>query len=118
MGQGFVGLLILVAALLVLAFLLTLPLRLAASAMGASRNGIGWCLLALIAASFLEAMGLALPAGGPIIAFLLSAAAFAGVLGTTFLKGIGIAALHMVFIVLLAVTAAMLGVSLAGLFML
>jgi hypothetical protein len=105
-GTG--SILILAAVLLMAVFILVLPLQLAAHAMGAKRYGVGACLLSLIAASFMQMVGFSVPVYGTIIAFLLSSAAFAGILGTDFLRGIGISILHIVFSFLLLFFAAML----------
>ena len=91
--------------------ILVFPLHLAAKAMNAERNGVGWCLLALFGASFMQMLGTAFPIAGNVVAFLLSCAAFAGILGTTFLRGIGIAILHIVFsLLLLIITMAVFGI--------
>jgi hypothetical protein len=82
-------------------FLLIWPLQWAARTVKTERQGMGWCLLALVGAHLLNALGLALPVYGSLIAFLLSALAFAGILGTTFLRGIGVALLYTLFSVLL-----------------
>jgi hypothetical protein len=82
------------AVLLIVVFFLVLPLQLAAQAMGAKRYGVGVCLLSLIAASFMQVLGMSVPGYGTVAAFLLSSAAFAAILGTTFLRGIGISILH------------------------
>ncbi len=95
--------LVLMAVLTVSIFILIFPLHLAAKAMNAERNGVGWCLLGLFGASFMQALGTAVPIYGNIVAFLLSATAFAGILGTSFLRGLGIAVLHIIFSVLLLV---------------
>ena len=98
-------------------FLITLPVKLAASAMGAKRTGTFWCLIALIAASIMHALGLTLPVVGTIIAFLLSSVAFAVILGTGILRGMGIAVLQLIFsAILVFIVVAIFGVSLGGLF--
>lgn len=96
------SLLVLVVVVVVLAFLLTLPLRLAAAAVGAGRIGTGWCFLALLAANAAAAVGLSFPVYGSLIAFLLASVMFAAVLDTSFLRGIAISILHVVFAALLA----------------
>ena len=90
---------------------IALPVKLAAAAMGAKRTGFGWCFLALIGASILHSIGLLMPVFGTIIAFLLAAAGFAWFLGTSFLRGIGIAILHVIFAFLISMLiSAVLGV--------
>lgn len=81
---------------------ITLPVKLAAAAMGATRTGFGWCFLALIGASILHSIGLLMPVFGTIIAFLLAAAGFAWFLGTSLIRGIGIAILHVIFAFLIS----------------
>jgi hypothetical protein len=107
MMYGVGGILIVAAFLLVAVLILVLPLRLAAQAMGAKHSGVGACLLALIAAAFMQVLGLSVPVYGSIVAFLLSSATFAAILGTDFLRGIGISILHVVFSVMLLFIAAL-----------
>lgn len=99
--------LILAAVLLIAVFVLVFPVQLAAKAMGAKRHGAGWCLVSLAGASFMQILGLSVPVYGTIAAFLLSSAAFAGILGTGFLRGIGISILHVLFSFLLLFFAAL-----------
>lgn len=111
------GILIIVAVLAAAVFILTLPLKLAAKAMGAKRSGAGWCLLSLMGASFMQILGLSVPVYGSIAAFLLSSAVFAGILGTDFLRGIGVSILHVIFsAILVLIAAALFGLSFTGLF--
>ena len=105
---GLSSILVLAAVLLLAVFILVFPLQLAAGAMGAKRYGVGWCFLSLLGASFMQMVGLSVPVYGTIVAFLLSSAAFAGILGTDFLRGIGISILHVVFSFLLLFFAALL----------
>ena len=96
-------------------YLIALPVKLAASAMGAKRTSTFWCLIALVAASIMHAIGLTLPIIGTIIAFLLSSVAFAVILGTGFLRGMGIAVLQLILsVILLVIVVAILGVSLGS----
>ncbi|RJO65096.1 MAG: hypothetical protein C4523_16960 [Myxococcales bacterium] len=88
-----------------------LPVKLAAAAVGARRTGFLWCLVALVVASILHALGLGFPVAGSIVAFLLAAWGFAWILGTGFLGGIGIAILHVVFTALIVAAFAVLGLS-------
>ena len=108
MNGTLLGILTAIAVVLVSVFVLVFPVKLAARAMGAKRSGAGWCLLALVGASLMQVLGLAVPVYGTIVAFLLSCAAFAAILGTSFLRGIGIAILHMIFTVLLLLVAALI----------
>ena len=101
MMYGVSSVLILAFVLLIVVFLLVLPVQLAAGAMGAKRNGVGWCFLSLVGASFMQMVGLSVPVYGSIMAFLLSSAAFAAILDTGFLGGMGISVLHVVFSVAL-----------------
>lgn len=93
-------------------FLIALPVRWAAAAVGARKAGYLRCLFALLVASLLYSLGALAPTVGALIGFLLSAAGFAAILGTTYMKGIVIAVLHVVFGVLLAVGAALLAAAL------
>lgn len=110
--------LIIVGTLILSLFVLVWPVQWAAKAMGADRTGFGWCLLALIGSTILQAFGTAVPVAGNIVALLLAALAFAGILQTTYLRGIGIALLHLIFTVVLIVLITMLlGVGMTGLSM-
>ena len=109
--QGAVGLLLAILALIAGLLVILLPLKLAAAAMGARRAGWGWCLLALLVASFVHSLGLAVPLLGTLVAFLLAALIFSGILGTTFLRGVGIAILHTVFTALLWFALGLLGLA-------
>ena len=85
----------------IILLIITLPVKLAADALGAKRTGVLWCLLALIGSSILHGLGLVVPVIGSIIAFLLSSLAFSIFLGTVFLKGIGIHILSIIFAALI-----------------
>ena len=114
--EWMVSFLVLLGVFTIVIFILVFPLHLAARAMDAERNGTGWCLLSLLAASFMQILGMTVPVFGNIVAFLLSSAVFAGILGTTFLRGIGIAVLHIIFsILILWLAVLLLGVSFTGL---
>jgi hypothetical protein len=98
-------------------FIIVLPVQWAARAMGAKRSGFWWCLTALVGASILHGLGLALggPAFGSVAAFFLAALGFAAILDTGYVQGIGIALLHIIFSVLiLLLLFAVFGLSLAG----
>jgi len=111
-------LLVLLITMLLVIFVLILPVKLAAEALGAQRTNVVWCFLSLLGASVMQSIGLSIPLYGSIVAFLLSSAAFAAVLGTSFLKGIGIAVLHIIFAAaILFAIAALFGMTLAGLVM-
>ena len=107
--------------LIILFFILVLclvvwPVQWAAKMMHARNTGFWICLLALIAATILHSLGLLAPIAGSIVAFLLSAAGFAAILGTNYLRGIGIAIMHLIFsAIILAVLCLIFGISLAGL---
>jgi len=91
---------------------ITLPVKLAAAAMGATRTGFGWCFLALIGASVLYSIGLAVPFFGLVVAFVLASLGFTWFLSTTFLRGVGIAVLHVVFsFIITAILSAVFGAS-------
>lgn len=113
---GMSGIVVLAVVLFLAVVLLVLPLQLAAKAMGAKRYGTGWCLVSLLAAAGMQMVGLSVPAYGTLAAFLLSSAAFAGILGTDYLRGMGVSILHVVFSFLLLLLAALiLGLSLSAL---
>ena len=98
--------------------LVILPLEWAAKAVGAKRTTWGWCLLALMSASIMQLIGWSVPVAGNVVAFLLSALAFAAILDTTYLRGVAVALLHIIFLAILVLLAAVMGfVSLAGLSM-
>ena len=101
--------------LLVLLIIIVAPLKWAAAAMGARRTGFWWCLLALIGSSILHTLGLAAPVFGSLVAFLLSALAFAAILGTGFLRGVGIALLYMIFFAILIFVLSLFGLRSLGL---
>ncbi|MFH0880170.1 MAG: hypothetical protein V2A34_10700 [Lentisphaerota bacterium] len=105
---------------LLLAVLITLlPVRWAARALGARRTGFTWCLLALIGTSILHGLGLMMPVAGSLIAFLLSALGFAAILGTDYIRGVGMAILYLIFsAILIIILAAVFGIGIAGLGML
>ncbi len=99
--------------------LIALPVKLAAGAMHARRTGFLWSLLALAGSYVLHGIGLTVPIIGTVAAFFLSALAFAVILGTDYLRGIGIELLVIVFsailVAILALLALVFGVSLGGL---
>ena len=107
--------------LIILFFILVLclvvwPVQWAARMMKARNTGFWLCLLALIAATILHGLGLLVPIAGTLVAFLLSAAGFAAILGTSYLRGIGIAILYVIFSgIILVVLSLIFGISLAGL---
>lgn len=101
---------------LVTSFLLIAPVKWAAKLMGAKRTGVLWCLLALLCAGIISTLGLSVPVAGSIVAFLLSSIVFAAVLGTDFIRGVGIAVLHFVFsLILLVIIITITGITLASL---
>jgi len=106
--SAFSGLGILILALVLSLFIMVWPVQWAARAMGAKRSGFGWCLLALVCANLLQGLGSTVPVAGNLVAFLLEALAFAGLLETTYLRGVGIALLHILFLVVLLVGLAFL----------
>lgn len=108
-------LLVMAGVMLAALLLIVLPLQWAARVMAARRTGFGWCFLALIGATILHSLGLMAPVAGTIVAFLLSALGFASLLGTDYLRGIGIALLYLIFSVgLVFVLSALFGISLAA----
>ena len=104
---------VLVLVIFCIVFLLVLPLKLAAAAMGAERTGTGWCFIALLCASWVQALGLSFPVYGSVVALLLASAVFAAILRASFLRGIGIAVLHVVFaLILVLIGSALFGIAL------
>ena len=99
--NGLIALAVLVVLLIIGFVLMVLPLKIAAKAVGAENTGMFACFLALIVASILQAVGSLVPVFGNLVAFLLGAAGFAGILKTSFVRGIAMAALHILFSVLL-----------------
>ncbi len=99
--------------ILVVLYITALPVKIAASAMGAKRTGMFSCLFALVVANFLHGVGLSAPVAGTIVALLLSGVGFTWILGTTFWRGVGIAILHgIITAILVAISVALFGVSL------
>lgn len=117
--EPLIATLVFLLAALVGVILIALPVKMAAVAMHARRTGFLWCLLALAGSYVLHGVGLGLPVIGTVAAFFLSALAFAAILGTDYLRGIGIELLVIVFsailVALLALLAVLLGFSLGGL---
>ncbi len=99
--------------------LIALPVKLAAGAMHARRTGFLWCLLALAGSYVLHGIGLSVPVIGTVVAFFLSALAFTIILGTDYLRGIGIEILAIVFsavlVAIVVLVALVFGISLGGL---
>ena len=92
------------------------PVQWAARMMGARHTGFGRCFMALVAVTILHGLGLLVPYAGSLVAFLLSAAGFAAILGTGYLRGIGIAVLYIIFsAIILVVLSLICGISLLGL---
>jgi len=92
------------------------PVQWAAGMMNVRNRGFGRCLMALLAATLLHSLGLLAPVAGTLAAFLLSAAGFAAILGTSYLRGIGIAVLHVIFSgIILVALSLIFGISLVGL---
>ncbi len=95
---------------LVAVALIIWPVQIAAKLVGARHSGLLRCLLALIVSNVLHGIGLTVPVAGSLVAFLLSAVAFAVLLGTGFLRAIVLAVLQMVlFFVVAAAIAVFFG---------
>lgn len=95
------------------------PVRLAAQAVGARTPGWLRCTVALVVANVLHGVGLAAPVLGALVAFLLSAVAFAVLLGTGYGRALVIAVLQMVLTYLIGFAIAVffggvLGIALWG----
>lgn len=117
--QPIVATLVFLLVALVGMILIALPVKMAATAMHARRTGFLWSLIALAGSYVLHGVGLGVPVIGTVAAFFLSALAFALILGTDYVRGIGIEVLAIVFsailVGVLALLAVVFGVSLGGL---
>jgi len=104
--------------------ILILPIKFAASYVGAKNTGVFMCLLALIFAAIIQKgvtisfplISIQHPIFDSIGALFLSAFAYMLVLGTTYLKGIAIALIQILFTVLLVFIIGLLGLGVTGLF--
>ncbi len=118
MGVVETGIVLLLAAVVAIV-LVALPVKLAAGAMHARRTGFLWCLLAMAGSYILHGIGLSVPVIGTLVAFFLSALAFSVILGTDYVRGIGIELLAIVFsailVAVIALIALVFGISLGGL---
>ena len=92
--------------------LLIVPIKIAASMVGAENTGIGYCFLAILFSAILQfVVNIFVPSQsevlGLLIALPLTAICYAYVLGTTFLKGIGIAIIQFVVTLLVVLVMAL-----------
>lgn len=79
--------------------ILLIPIKVAGNYLGAERTGFGWCFLAMFAGAAFMAIGEDLTEYGDILSIFLSAAGFSIIMGTTYLKGLGIAVFQLVAII-------------------
>jgi hypothetical protein len=91
--------------LIIIIAILVIPIKMAASMMGARRTGVLYCLVAVILASLIQqAVARVIPSIdqslGMLLAIPLAAISYMLVLDTTFIKGICIAILQGVILVL------------------
>ena len=101
--------------LFVILVLSVLPIMVGAAMVGAKRQGILWSLLAMIASGILHTLGLTVPVIGNIVAFVLAGIGFAWILETTFVRGMIIHLVQLVFWAVLGILATVLfGISLLG----
>ncbi|MDA0323009.1 MAG: hypothetical protein O2923_09890 [Verrucomicrobia bacterium] len=115
-GLDLFGFVLLLVSIFLGLVIIALPVRWAAGVVGARHRGYGRCLLALIVTTFLAALGMQIQIAGPLVALLLSAAGYAGVLGTSYPRGIAIAVLHFIFAFLIFfAVATIFGIGIVGL---
>ncbi len=82
---------------------LLLPVRFAAGLVEAKRRSFAWCLVALVAASFLYYLGLLIaPMYGSVVAFVLSGVGFMLILRVGFFTGLGVSLLYFIFSLVIA----------------
>lgn len=91
----------LIIGLAVVTIILIVPIKIAASMVGAQRNGIFSCFFAILLSAIIQAAAAKLIPGiserlGVLLSLPLAAIAYAFILGTSFFKGIGIAILQIV----------------------
>jgi hypothetical protein len=103
------SLLLLVLSLVLVVLFLVLPVKVAASIVGARRTGFGTCVGAIIVAVLINFVAGRLIHYGEFVSVLLTALAYMAVLDTTYLRGVVIAVLQLVFMWLFAILAAALG---------
>ncbi len=114
MAEGIVSIIIAALIFLVVLFVMVFPLQMAARFMQAERSSALWCLLALVCSNIAQSLAPVFLPLSAILSLLLSAAVFAGMLGTSFLKGIGIALLHGFFSFMLIILFLALGLGFAS----
>ena len=88
-----------------------LPVKMAATLLGARRKSFGACAVALFLSLCIFAAGLIVPFIGPIVAFFLNGFAFSIALGTGYLRGLIISLLYGFFAALLAIGLGLLLIS-------
>lgn len=89
---------------------LLVPIKVAGNYLGAQRTGFGWCFLAILMAGAFAQIGEELTEYGELLSIFLSAAGFSFIMGTTYLKGLGIAVFQLVATIGLVAILALLGV--------
>jgi hypothetical protein len=90
---------------------LVLPVKVAAHVVSARRTTFGACLLAVIVAIVIQVVAARLIHYGDILSVLLAAVAYMAVLDTSYLRGIAIAVLQIVFTFLFTIVLALLGLA-------
>ena len=103
------SLLLLVCAVIVLVLVSLLPVKIAASIVGARRTGFGACLVAVVVALVINSIAARLFHYGGFVSVLVTGLAYMGVLDTTYLRGVVIAVLQAVVSFLLLLLLGALG---------
>ena len=83
--------------LLVILLISVVPILVGAKLVGAGRSDFLWCIAALAVATVLHFFGTMVPVIGTLVAFLLAGVGFAWVLETSFLKGLLIHLVQLIF---------------------
>ena len=91
----------LIIGLAIVTIILIVPIKIAASMVGAQRTGIFSCFFAILLSAVIQAVVAKLIPGiseklGILLSLPLTALSYAMILGTTFFKGIGIAIIQVV----------------------
>jgi hypothetical protein len=104
-----VSLLLLIGAIILVVIVALLPVKIAASVVGARNRGFGACFLAVIVALLINGIFGHLFRYGFFIGALVTGLAYMWVLGTTYWRGVGIALLQTVITWLIGLLLAALG---------
>ena len=88
--------------LILISLVIVLPVHLAGKMVNAKRTGFGWCLLAIILACLFQSITQSIFFLGFLFTPFVTALAYAIVMQTTYLKGIGIAILQFALTIMIA----------------